>query len=183
MVAKYNRTEGVYLGIWPLVGSNEIDVAQRLREEMDRIRPTLPKRHRHAVGVGRHHVHAERLGGNYQDARETILIVATVVFLFMGSVRTALVPLVAMPVSLVGGDLYVCVRLQSESIDDPSPSCCRWGWWWTMRSWSSRTSSGMSVKENQTAGGAARLPRVGRAHHCHDDYAGCRMPRSGFKAG
>ena len=33
---------------------------------------------------------------------ETMLIVALVVFLFMGSVRTALVPLVAMPVSLVG---------------------------------------------------------------------------------
>src|SRR5205809_8107699 len=33
---------------------------------------------------------------------ETILIVGLVVFLFMGSVRTALVPLVAMPVSLVG---------------------------------------------------------------------------------
>ncbi|MBP6201018.1 MAG: efflux RND transporter permease subunit, partial [Nitrospira sp.] len=43
MVAKYNRLEGVYLGVWPLVGSNEIEVAHRLREEMDRIRPTLPK--------------------------------------------------------------------------------------------------------------------------------------------
>jgi multidrug efflux pump len=33
---------------------------------------------------------------------ETVLIVGLVVFLFMGSVRTALVPLVAMPISLVG---------------------------------------------------------------------------------
>src|SRR6185312_9578720 len=33
---------------------------------------------------------------------ETILIVGLVVFLFMGSVRTALVPLVAMPISLIG---------------------------------------------------------------------------------
>ena len=38
---------------------------------------------------------------------ETILIVATVVFLFMGSVRTALVPLVAMPVSLVGAAIFM----------------------------------------------------------------------------
>ncbi|HEX5421991.1 MAG TPA: efflux RND transporter permease subunit, partial [Candidatus Acidoferrales bacterium] len=38
---------------------------------------------------------------------ETILIVAVVVFLFMGSVRTALVPLVAMPVSLIGAAIFM----------------------------------------------------------------------------
>jgi multidrug efflux pump len=31
MIAKYNKTEGVYLGIWPVPGANEIEVAQRLR--------------------------------------------------------------------------------------------------------------------------------------------------------
>jgi multidrug efflux pump len=43
MVAKFSDREAVYLGIWPLVGSNEIEVAHRLRDEMERIRPTLPK--------------------------------------------------------------------------------------------------------------------------------------------
>src|SRR5919204_3775945 len=43
LVAKYNEKEAVYLGVWPLPGSNEIEVASRLRSEMDRIRPTLPK--------------------------------------------------------------------------------------------------------------------------------------------
>ena len=43
LVAKYNEKEAVYLGVWPLVGSNEIEVAHRLRAEMERIRPTLPK--------------------------------------------------------------------------------------------------------------------------------------------
>src|SRR5437879_8375555 len=38
---------------------------------------------------------------------ETIAIVGLVVFLFMGSVRTALVPLVAMPVSLVGAAIVM----------------------------------------------------------------------------
>src|SRR5262245_53053950 len=42
MVAKYSEKEGVYLGVWPLVGSNEIEVAHRLRAEMERIRSTLP---------------------------------------------------------------------------------------------------------------------------------------------
>src|SRR5919197_3196025 len=42
-VAKYGTTEGVYLGVWPFIGVNEIEVAHRLKAEMDRIRPTLPK--------------------------------------------------------------------------------------------------------------------------------------------
>ena len=43
LVAKYNDQESVYLGVWPLVGANEIDVQQRLVQAMDRLRPTLPK--------------------------------------------------------------------------------------------------------------------------------------------
>src|SRR5688500_4208499 len=38
---------------------------------------------------------------------ETVLIVAVVVFLFLGSIRTAIVPLVAMPVSLVGAAIVM----------------------------------------------------------------------------
>ena len=98
--------EGVYLGVWPLVGANEIEVAHRLRDEMERIRPTLPKDIDMRL-VGRHDVHAGRAQGDHQDAVETILIVGLVVFLFMGSMRTALVPLVAMPVSLIGAAIVM----------------------------------------------------------------------------
>src|SRR5687767_1774395 len=102
MVAKYKEAEGVYLGVWPLVGSNEIEVAHRLRDEMERIRPTLPKDiDMRLVWDGTMFMESA-LKEITKTLGETILIVAIVVFLFMGSVRTALVPLVAMPVSLVG---------------------------------------------------------------------------------
>jgi multidrug efflux pump len=42
MIAKFNDQQAVYLSVWPLVGSNEIDVAHALRAEMERLRPTLP---------------------------------------------------------------------------------------------------------------------------------------------
>ena len=42
IIAKYDETEGVYLGIWAVPGVNEIEVGHRLRDEVDRIRPTLP---------------------------------------------------------------------------------------------------------------------------------------------
>src|SRR5439155_859468 len=41
-ITKFSDKEAVYMGVWPLPGSNEIEVANRLHAEMARIRPTLP---------------------------------------------------------------------------------------------------------------------------------------------
>src|SRR5207249_3122519 len=41
-ITKFSDKEAVYMGVWPLPGSNEIEVANRLHAEMGRIRPTLP---------------------------------------------------------------------------------------------------------------------------------------------
>jgi multidrug efflux pump len=107
MVAKYNDQQAVYLGIWPLPGSNEIEVAQRLRDEMERIRPTLPQDIEMRLVWDGTMFMRDALTEITKTLGETVLIVAIVVFLFMGSVRTALVPLVAMPVSLVGAAIVM----------------------------------------------------------------------------
>ena len=107
LVAKYNQQEGVYLGVWPLVGANEIDVAKRLRQEMDQIRPTLPKDIEMRLVWDGTVFMRDALQEISKTLVETILIVGLVVFLFLGSVRTALVPLVAMPISLVGAAIVM----------------------------------------------------------------------------
>ena len=107
MVAKYNDKQAVYLGVWPLPGSNEIDVAKRLRAEMERIRPTLPKDVDMRLVWDGTMFMRQALTEITKTLGETVLIVAVVVFLFMGSVRTALVPLMAMPVSLVGAGIVM----------------------------------------------------------------------------
>jgi len=107
MVAKYSGDEAVYLGVWPLVGTNEIDVAHRLRAEMERIRPTLPADIDMQLAYDGTVFMEDALTEITKTLSETILIVGLVVFLFMGSVRTALVPLVAMPVSLIGAAIVM----------------------------------------------------------------------------
>jgi multidrug efflux pump len=107
MVAKYNELEGVYLGIWPVPGANEIEVASRLRDEMERIRPTLPRDIDMKLVWDGTMFMRNALAEITKTLSETILIVAVVVFLFMGSMRTALVPLVAMPVSLIGAAIFM----------------------------------------------------------------------------
>ena len=102
LVAKYNTEASVYLGVWPLVGANEIDVAAGLKREMERLAPTLPKDIEMRLVWDGTVFMRDALTEISKTLIETILIVGLVVYLFLGSVRTALVPLVAMPVSLIG---------------------------------------------------------------------------------
>src|SRR5690606_38943389 len=102
LVAKFSAKPAVYLSVWPLAGVNEIDVAHRLRAEMARLEPTLPPDVEMELAYDATTFMENALTEITKTLTETLLIVAAVVFLFMGSLRTALVPLVAMPVSLVG---------------------------------------------------------------------------------
>ncbi|HJU40147.1 MAG TPA: efflux RND transporter permease subunit, partial [Tahibacter sp.] len=105
LVGKVNDKDAVYLGVWPLIGSNEIDVAHNLRDAMERIRATLPADIDMQMAYDGTKFMEAALSEVTKTLAETVLIVALVVFLFMGSVRTALVPLIAMPVSLLGAAL------------------------------------------------------------------------------
>src|SRR5438034_10251 len=107
MIAKFNDEEAVYLGVWPTIGSNEIEVSHRLHAEIARITPTLPPDIQLRVAYDGTIFMQDALKEITKTLMETILIVAFVVFLFLGSVRTALVPLVAMPVSLIGAGIVM----------------------------------------------------------------------------
>jgi multidrug efflux pump len=107
MVAKYSHKEAVYLAIWPLIGENEIEVAHRLRAEMKRIHGTLPADIDMQMAYDGTVFMENALEEITKTLTETIAIVGLVVFLFLGSIRTALVPLVAMPISLVGAAIVM----------------------------------------------------------------------------
>src|SRR6266704_248662 len=84
-ITKFNDKEAVYLGVWPLVGSNEIEVANRLHAEMDRIRPTLPKDIDMQLAYDATVFMVDALHEISKTLVETIMIVGLVVFLFMGA--------------------------------------------------------------------------------------------------
>src|SRR6187551_2114183 len=81
MVAKYSNKEAVYLGVWPLIGENEIDVAHRLRAEMERIRPTLPPDMDMQMAYDATVFMEDALKEISKTLTETVLIVGLVVFL------------------------------------------------------------------------------------------------------
>jgi multidrug efflux pump len=105
--AMYRGQEAVYVSVWPLPGSNEIQVAHRLRAAMEELRPSLPSHIDMELAYDATLFMENALTEISHTLLETIGIVGLVVFLFMGSIRTAIVPLVAMPVSLIGAALVV----------------------------------------------------------------------------
>jgi multidrug efflux pump len=105
--AMFRGKEAVYLSVWPKPGSNEIEVAHRLRRAMEELRPSLPSHIDMQLAYDATLFMENALKEISHTLLETIGIVGLVVFFFMGSIRTAIVPLVAMPVSLVGAALFV----------------------------------------------------------------------------
>ncbi|GAA4461940.1 efflux RND transporter permease subunit [Novipirellula rosea] len=105
--AMYRGREAIYVSVWPLPGSNEIEVATRLHEAMAELEPELPGHVDMQLAYDGTKFMRRSLSEISKTLTETIVIVGFVVFLFMGSVRSALVPLVAMPVSLVGAAIVM----------------------------------------------------------------------------
>ena len=91
------------MGVWVLPNANSLDVIKRVRKEMDAIQKELPTGMTGQRRLRLHRVHRQRdRRGRAARSRETVLIVVVVIFLFLGSLRSVLVPVVAIPVSLIG---------------------------------------------------------------------------------
>ncbi|HYE49673.1 MAG TPA: efflux RND transporter permease subunit [Azospirillaceae bacterium] len=99
---RYNSKDAVYLSVWPLPGSNLITLGYDLRAELERVKAALPAGVQVDMAYDSTIYMESALREIGKTLVETVLIVGVVVFLFLGSARTALVPLVAIPVSLVG---------------------------------------------------------------------------------
>lgn len=100
--SRVDQDLAVYISVWPLPGSNEISIANELYVVLDRINPTLPDGMHIGIGYDVTTYMRNALREIAITLAETVLLVGIVVIALMGSLRTALVPLVAIPISLLG---------------------------------------------------------------------------------
>jgi multidrug efflux pump len=100
--ARINQRQTIFISAWPLPGANEIAIADRLYAVINEINPTLPKGMSIRVGYDITTYMRDALKEIFITLIETVLLVGIVVVAFMGSLRTALVPLVTIPISLLG---------------------------------------------------------------------------------
>ncbi|NPC69554.1 MMPL family transporter [Corallococcus exiguus] len=97
-----NGKTAVFVGIWALPNANSLDVMQRIRLEMDSLKKDLPEQINGGVAFDGTDYIQNAIDEVVSTLIETLIIVVIVIFLFLGSVRSILVPVVAIPVSLIG---------------------------------------------------------------------------------
>ncbi|MFT4823858.1 MAG: multidrug efflux pump [Halioglobus sp.] len=101
-IARRSQRDTIYLAVYGLPGSNELDIGNRLYEVLDSINTTLPDGMLIEIASDGTVYMRDALKEIFITLAETVLLVGIVVLLFMGSVRSALVPLITIPISLLG---------------------------------------------------------------------------------
>ncbi len=94
--------KAVFMGVWVLPNANSLDVIERVNKELEIVKTELPTGMQSYVAFDSTRYIKDAIREVVKTLSETILVVIVVIFLFLGSLRTVLVPLVAIPVSLVG---------------------------------------------------------------------------------
>ncbi|WP_044891894.1 efflux RND transporter permease subunit [Opitutus terrae] len=100
---RYSGQTAVFMGIFPLPNANTIDVVKRVRTELDAIKRDLPSGLEARIGYDASEYISNAISEVTHTLLDTLLIVVVVIFLFLGSLRSAVVPVIAIPVSLIGG--------------------------------------------------------------------------------
>ncbi|RKH33251.1 multidrug efflux protein [Corallococcus praedator] len=97
-----NGKTAVFIGIWSLPNANSLEVMQRIRDEMVSLKREMPEQIKAGIAFDGTEYIQNAIDEVVRTLAETLLIVVVVIFLFLGSVRSILVPVVAIPVSLIG---------------------------------------------------------------------------------
>jgi len=106
---RFNGEAATFMGVWVLPTANTLDVIAQVRAALPGIRAQLPAGM--TVGVpydSTEYIH-DALSEVLRTLIETLLIVIAVIFLFLGSFRSVLIPVVAIPVSLIGAVFLMLV--------------------------------------------------------------------------
>src|SRR5438046_10168639 len=90
------------MGIWVLPNANSVDVIKRVRAEMEQIQKELPTGMTGQIAYDSTAYINDAIHEVVKTLIDTLLIVMVVIFLFLGSFRSVLVPVVAIPFSLIG---------------------------------------------------------------------------------
>jgi multidrug efflux pump len=99
---RFNGEDATFMGIWVLPTANTLDVLRQVRETMPEIQAQLPAGMTAGIPYDSSVYIQNAITEVLKTLSETLLIVVLVIFLFLGSVRSVLIPVVAIPISLVG---------------------------------------------------------------------------------
>ncbi len=100
--SRFNGAPAAAIGIYQSPGSNAVDVAKQVRATMETLARRFPADLKYTVFFDSTVFVTTTIIEVVRTLVIAIILVAIVVFLFLGKFRTTLIPLVAVPVSIIG---------------------------------------------------------------------------------
>jgi multidrug efflux pump len=99
---RFNGEAATFMGVWVLPTANSLDVIKQVRDAIPGIRAQLPAGMKVGIPYDSTAYIQDAIKEVLSTLTETLLIVIVVIFLFLGSFRSVLIPVVAIPISLIG---------------------------------------------------------------------------------
>jgi len=99
----YKGKVAIFMGIEQAPGANPLTVAQRVRSALQDLEKDLPEDLHVLLPYDSSQFIQDSIDEVFRTLVEAIIIVLLIIYLSLGSVRAALVPSVAVPLSLIGG--------------------------------------------------------------------------------
>jgi multidrug efflux pump len=106
---RFNGETATFMGIWVLPTANSLDVIASVRQALPQIEAQLPAGMKVGVPYDSTEYIQDAIDEVLRTLTETLLIVIVVIFLFLGSFRAVIIPIVAIPISLVGAVFLMLV--------------------------------------------------------------------------
>ena len=106
---RFSGETATFIGIWPLPNANAIDVIKLARTELEDIKKSLPEGLNARFAYDSTKYIESSIKEVVTTLTETLLIVIIVIFLFLGSVRSAIIPVLVIPIALIGAVFLIQV--------------------------------------------------------------------------
>ncbi|TMA31097.1 MAG: multidrug efflux protein, partial [Deltaproteobacteria bacterium] len=106
---RFDGKSATFMGIWVLPTANALEVIHRVREAVPGIQAQLPAGMKLGIPYDSTEYIQSAIHEVLKTLVETLLIVIAVIFLFLGSVRAVIIPIVAIPISLIGAVFLMLV--------------------------------------------------------------------------
>ena len=106
---RFDGKSATFMGIWVLPNANSLDVIRRVRAVIPEIQARLPVGMKVGIPYDATEYISDAIREVLKTLSETLLIVILVIFLFLGSFRAVIIPIVAIPISLIGAVFLMLV--------------------------------------------------------------------------
>ncbi|MBF6608811.1 MAG: efflux RND transporter permease subunit [Flavobacterium sp.] len=106
ITSKVNGDTSAMMGIMQTPGGNAVETAEGIYEALDNLKASFPADMDYVIGYETVSIVNESINSVLITLLEAILLVTIVVFLFLQSWRATLIPILAIPVSIIGTFIF-----------------------------------------------------------------------------